>query len=1107
MLGLPPVSFGNPQGPSVRQGQVRIRGSEGRLVIRQQSQRAVIDWDSFSIGVDELTKFRQPGAAAAVLNRVRGDSASRIEGMLRANGQVYLLNPNGILIGPNGSVDVAGFVASTLETDDSRFMRGGNQRFAGTSDAAIINLGSISALDGDVVLMAGSVLNEGTIRAPRGTAALAAGNDILLSESGSERVFVRGSGGSPKTAGVTNTGEIEANIAELKAHGGNVYGMAVKNEGRVAATGVTRNGGQIFLSAGGGKVRSTGTLTARKENGSGGRIAVDSGKDGGRTEIGGTVDASGPKGAGGEIVILGREIEVFDGTLILNDGATMGGKTYIGGGDQGGNPALANAEHVVIGRDTLLSARALESGQGGRVIVYASDRLDFGGKLSVAGSAGGHGGFAELSGARELFVGNLGEQVDLGAAHGPAGTLLLDPIDVSVISGINNGVVAGTSITDGSIVNFLSSTGNLIINTSGTGGSGDITLAGNTNISWSSANSLSFIADRDFLLSANALIESSGSGSFSVSAARAIQLLPNSAVRVKDGSLTLAANDQSTPTSGTFAGVKVDGASVESTGAGIVSVSGRGGDTDDDNIGVLVTGGGRIVGGDSATHFVSGTGGAAPGIGNDGIRVIGSGSEISSNGGNLVLQGTGGGSGTTSGMNSGVFVNNGGLITTGSGGNLDITGAGGSGGGDNHKGVWVSQAVLVPGTITSGGGAVTISGTGGGTGPGTNNQGVMVAGSNALISTGGVSLTITAAGGANSLTDALSNSGTISTQGNEPITLVTDGFDNQSGNVSSGTGTTLIRPRTADFSVSLGGADVAGVALGLTDTELDRVSAGLLEIGNASTGMIVVNAPITHGNDLSLVSGMNVTIGQSVTMDANKSFSVNTVDEADGSILLSSANAQLSATGSGTVTLVAARNLTLTNGSGISTTNGNLVISANAAGTATGGFSGIWLDGATVTTGDGSIFLTGKGGNDVATSGNHGVRVLGGTQVSSTGSGSVMINGQGGLGTIGNTGISIVGAGTSVRTSSGLLQVVGTGAPGAVDNDNDGISVNAGALVESTGGNVLVQGTAGGGTSGRNGIAVLGAGTTVRSEYGTVTLEGTGGSSNLVSNIGVGLYG
>lgn len=1106
-LAIQPFAIANPQGGSVRQGQVRIQGGDGRLVIRQQSRRAVIDWESFSIGTGEITRFRQPDAAAAVLNRVRGDSASRIEGMLRANGQVYLINPNGILVGPDGTVDVAGFVASTLETDPARFMQGGNQRFAGSSDAAIVNLGSISALDGDVILMAGSVLNEGAIRAPRGTAALAAGNDILLSESGSERVFVRGSGGSQKAAGVTNTGEIEANIAELKAHGGNVYGMAVKNEGRVAATGVTRSGGQIFLSAGGGKVRSTGTLTARKGDGSGGRIAVDSGGGESRTEIGGTVDASGIKGGGGEIVILGNGIELFEGALILNDGATMGGSTYIGGGKQGRDPALANAENVIVGRDAILSARALESGQGGRIVVYAGDRLDFGGTLSVAGSAGGRGGFAELSGAREVFIADLGQQVDLGAGHGPAGTLLLDPINVSVISGINNGIVSGTTITDGSIVNFLSSTGNLIIDTSGTGGAGDISVAGNTNIVWSSANSLSFVADRDFLLSGNALIESTGSGSFSATAARSIQLMPTSAIRVKDGSLTLSANGQSTPTSGTFAGVKVDGATVESTGAGILSVNGRGGDVDGDNVGVFVTGGGRIVGGSAAIHFVSGTGGAAPGSGNDGIRVIGAGSEISTNGGNLVIEGTGGGSASVSGMNSGVFVNDGGLITTGSGGSLDLTGTGGGGGGDNNKGVWVSQAVLVPGTISSGGGAVTVTGTGGGTGPGVYNHGVMVAGSNALLSTGGVSLTITATGGANTQTESLSNSGTISTPGNETLTLVTDSFDNVIGNVSSGTGTTLIRPRTADFSVSLGGADVAGTALGLSDTELDRISAGLLEIGNASTGMIVVNAALTHGNDLSLVSGMNVTIGQAVTMDPNKSFSVNTVDPADGSILLSSGSAQLSATGSGTVTLVAARNLTLTNGSGISSANGNIVLSANAAGNATGGFSGVWLDGATVSSGDGSVFLTGKGGKDIATAGNHGVRVLGGSQVSSTGLGSVSINGEGGLGTFGNMGVSIVGSGTSVRTASGLLQIVGTGASGAVGNDNDGISLNAGALVESIGGNVLVQGTAGGGTSGRNGIAVIASGTIVKSEYGTVTLEGTGGSSNLASNIGVGLYG
>src|SRR5690606_4636474 len=99
-------------------------------------------------------------------------------------------------------------------------------------------------------------------------------NEVLIRESGSERVFVRGASGGKKQDGVVNRGTIEANVAELKAYGGNVYGMAVKNEGRVVATGVTREGGQIFLRAGGrrpgtpasggGKVRSTGRLTASR---------------------------------------------------------------------------------------------------------------------------------------------------------------------------------------------------------------------------------------------------------------------------------------------------------------------------------------------------------------------------------------------------------------------------------------------------------------------------------------------------------------------------------------------------------------------------------------------------------------------------------------------------------------------------------------------------------------------------------------------------------------------------------------------------------------------------------------------------------------------------
>lgn len=681
-LSLPPAAFANPQGGQVRQGQVRIDASPGHLRIHQRSQRAVIDWESFSIDRGEVTRFLQPNASAAALNLVRGASASKIEGMLRANGNVYLINPNGILIGPGGTIDVGGFVASTLDTSDDDFMRGGDLRFSGNSDAAIINLGSISALDGDVVLMAGSVLNAGTIRAPRGTAALAAGNDILLAESGEERVFVRGSGGSRKAEGVTNTGEIEANIAELKAHGGNIYGMAVKNEGRVAATGVTRSGGQIFLSAGGGKVHSTGTLRAKRSDGSGGRVRIDSGTTG-KTGIGGTVDASGETGSGGEIAILGNEIEVFDGTLILNDGETMGGTTRIGGGRQGLDPEFSNAETVSIGDGVSLSARAWREGDGGQVIVFATGDLTFDGRLSVAGADGGHGGFAELSGQRAVFIPHLGAQVDLGASQGPAGTLLLDPIDISITSGSDNGIVAGTAITDGSISSFLTNNGNLVINTSGTGGSGDIILAGGANIAWSTANSLTFLADRNFLLSDGATIQASGAGAFSATAQGSVRLGAGASISTAGGALALTGNPTAA-TTGQFEGIYLGNGATLASGTGSISLTGRGG---------------------------SGTGG-----GNHGIHLETT-AAITSLGGDITLDGRAGIATGAAPTQEGVLMK--GNISTTGGGDISITGVGGNATSGN-LGVHLFDNVLIS-TVD---GAITIDGTGG---PGSNSPGIQIA--------------------------------------------------------------------------------------------------------------------------------------------------------------------------------------------------------------------------------------------------------------------------------------------------------------------------------------------------------------------------------------------
>ena len=124
------------------------------MSVTQTSQRAIINWNSFSIGQGNSVTFVQPSASSAILNRVTGSTTSTIAGQLNANGQVYLVNPNGIAITSTGAVNVGGgFVASTLGITDKDFNNG--------------NLGfTVSGQGYDVVLLgqaAPSEIDVGTV--------------------------------------------------------------------------------------------------------------------------------------------------------------------------------------------------------------------------------------------------------------------------------------------------------------------------------------------------------------------------------------------------------------------------------------------------------------------------------------------------------------------------------------------------------------------------------------------------------------------------------------------------------------------------------------------------------------------------------------------------------------------------------------------------------------------------------------------------------------------------------------------------------------------------------------------------------------------------------
>jgi filamentous hemagglutinin family protein len=321
----------NPTGGQVASGSASINTIPGTVTVQQLSNQAVINWQSFSIGAGELTKFVQPSNTSAVLNRVLGGQTSLINGTLSANGQVYLINGNGILVGPGGRVNTAGFIGSTRDIADADFLSG-KLHFTGSNSSGVQNLGSIHAIGGDVILIGKTVDNEGTLTAPQGHVGLAAADDVLVTQSGMEHVFVRAVAnptGAAGKIGVNNSGTIAAAAAELKAANGNIYALATNNSGLIRATGTAKVDGHIWLVAEGGLgvTKNTGTLIARNPGGEGGAIETS----GGSVQIAGKVDP----GAGGVWFIDPTDIVIDGPTAATIDAALNGGSTVTEDSSQG----------------------------------------------------------------------------------------------------------------------------------------------------------------------------------------------------------------------------------------------------------------------------------------------------------------------------------------------------------------------------------------------------------------------------------------------------------------------------------------------------------------------------------------------------------------------------------------------------------------------------------------------------------------------------------------------------------------------------------------------------------------------------------------------------
>lgn len=489
---LAAVAGGLPTGGSVTAGQGSLQQAGNVLTIQQSSDKLAIDWNSFSIGQGHSVNFVQPGAASVALNRVLGPDVSVIQGALNANGQVFLVNPNGVLFSPTAQVNVGSLVASTLNISTEDFLAG-RYHFSGNSAAAIVNQGQISAASGGhVALVAARIVNDGQLSAERGSVVLAAGSAVRLDLGGPVQVEVDGG----------------------------ALGALIDNGGAIRA-----NGGTVLMTA-----RAIDSLTATVINSSGliEARSLGVGADGvvsliaeqGDVHVSGRIDVSAPQGQAGKAIVTGDTVTIASGAVIDATGATGGGQIYVGGGWQG-KGGIKQATLTQVEAGARLDASATQNGNGGTVVAWsdihaAGGRTEVAGVLKARGGAeGGNGGRIETSGATL----SVSRAADAAAPKGNGGLWLIDPTNVTIAAG--TGAIGGTNVGLDDIETALA-------------GGTNVSIQADDTITWTSDYTNTGGSGRSLILSADQLVLQGNIGSTSD-----LSFIFNGDVKL-DGHITIA---------------------------------------------------------------------------------------------------------------------------------------------------------------------------------------------------------------------------------------------------------------------------------------------------------------------------------------------------------------------------------------------------------------------------------------------------------------------------------------------------------------------------------------------------------------------------------------
>jgi filamentous hemagglutinin family protein len=494
-----------PEGGVVISGSADISTSGSTMTITQNTDKMIANWESFDIGEDASVSFRQPGSLSVSLNRILDQNPSQILGSLNANGRVFLLNSSGIYFGQGASVDTGGLVASTLNISDLDFLDEHYIFETAGNRGTITNDGYISAPNGGyITLIAPQIINNGIISAPEGTVALASGEKVSLDFTGDRLINF-----------VVDTGAVSS---------------AIYNNGKVTSDGGTviltsKASGELIDSV----VNSSGIIEAKSIENQSGRIMLVSDMEHGRLDISGTLDVSGQVSGsvGGEIIATGKNITLGENTIINASGSAGGGNIFIGGGWQGKDTSIDNAETLTGNKQVSIFADAIDTGNGGTVALWSDESTSFSGKIFARGGAsGGDGGNVEVSGKNSLFYSGI---TDARAPYGLTGNLLLDPVSIDIVDGGDGtGAITGATVYEQDLeaqlanITLLASGGSGYVRLNNLTTDGVLTLQDNINLTITAGDYFSHWYSYYYTTDVNDEIRASGTGTITIRAAMSL---------------------------------------------------------------------------------------------------------------------------------------------------------------------------------------------------------------------------------------------------------------------------------------------------------------------------------------------------------------------------------------------------------------------------------------------------------------------------------------------------------------------------------------------------------------------------------------------------------